>query len=59
MSDNKKVVFIQPTTKFEAYSGLGSYPLGIMSVATSLKHENPEYKITCIDEISKPIIKKN
>ncbi len=55
MSDNKKVAFVQPTTRFEAYKGLGSYPLGILYVATKLKHQNPDYDIRCFDETSIPV----
>jgi len=52
-----KIAFIEPELSFKPFNAVGTYPLGILYNASTIKKAHPEYEVKCFDEDSKPVLK--
>jgi len=53
----KQIAFIQPEVGFKPFKALGTYPLGILYLATTVKQARLDYDVKCFEEDSKPVFR--
>ena len=56
MAKNLKIAFVQSEVRFKPLNALGTYPLGILYLATTVKQKTG-YDVKCFEEDSEPILK--
>ncbi|MBM3234231.1 B12-binding domain-containing radical SAM protein [Candidatus Pacearchaeota archaeon] len=54
----KKVAFVHPEIGFKPFQALGTYPLGILYLATTVRTERPDWGVRCYDEDSRSVLKR-
>jgi radical SAM superfamily enzyme YgiQ (UPF0313 family) len=52
----KNIAFVHPEVRFRPYGALGTRPLGVLSLATTLNQAHPDWDIRCYDENSRSIM---